>query len=543
MIPYQKECISRGKPCTYDAWQDLPAHRSVVMKTKSCFLTSCCPNCKSTHALAILIAVMASATTHSQWTATILNPSGTNTSESYGAGPASQVGAAKVGVGGVWNAGYWAGSAGSWVNLNPVGFSVSYATAADSNSQVGYTVASGASKAALWTGTAGSFVSLHSPEHNASEAWGVRGGHQVGFTMVSGVRRASLWSGTAASRIDLNPAGAASSIAYATDGDHQVGYASIGGAFKAALWGGTSASFVNLNPTGCLSSTARAADGTRQVGHGYFADFYNHALLWNGTAQSVVDLHPNTGNPLTLESFAYGGHGGWQVGETRNYLSAGSSLYTRLAAAWNGTPGSWESLHGYLPSTMSSSVANGVWSSGETLYVSGWAKNDNTGTNVAVLWTKPLPFRGTLTGSVTLGDYIPSPSGRLLDLQVYSADGSVLEWAVSNVALDPQGTFTVSHRLPDGSYDIRIKASHWLARIVDNVALGPNGNAGLIALINGDVDNDNEVGPGDFGGLSSSFGTVNGDANWNADADLDGDGEVGPSDFGILSASFGLTGD
>ena len=63
------------------------------------------------------------------------------------------------------------------------------------------------------------------------------------------------------------------------------------------------------------------------------------------------------------------------------------------------------------------------------------------------------------------------------------------------------------------------------------------------SLINGDIDGDNEVGPGDFGILSSAFGSVDGDPNWDPEADLDGDGEVGPSDFGILSANFGLSGD
>jgi hypothetical protein len=43
--------------------------------------------------------------------------------------------------------------------------------------------------------------------------------------------------------------------------------------------------------------------------------------------------------------------------------------------------------------------------------------------------------------------------------------------------------------------------------------------------------------------MVQAFGTVRGDALWNADADLDGDGEVTLFDFGILVSHFGLSGE
>jgi hypothetical protein len=64
-----------------------------------------------------------------------------------------------------------------------------------------------------------------------------------------------------------------------------------------------------------------------------------------------------------------------------------------------------------------------------------------------------------------------------------------------------------------------------------------------VSLINGDVDGDNEVTLFDFGALVAAFGSVPGDANWNADADLDGDQEVTLFDFGILVRHFGEIGD
>jgi hypothetical protein len=57
-----------------------------------------------------------------------------------------------------------------------------------------------------------------------------------------------------------------------------------------------------------------------------------------------------------------------------------------------------------------------------------------------------------------------------------------------------------------------------------------------LTLINGDVDQDNEVGPGDFELVISQFGGV-------GSADCDHDGEVGPGDFEIVVRNFGRVGD
>ena len=94
-----------------------------------------------------------------------------------------------------------------------------------------------------------------------------------------------------------------------------------------------------------------------------------------------------------------------------------------------------------------------------------------------------------------------------------------------------------------GMYEITMEGSHWLRESTEGLSFSDDIMGLQFALINGDVDDDNEIGPGDFGALSSAFGSVDGDGNWNLNADLDEDGEVGPSDFGILSANFGLAGD
>src|SRR5262249_38504775 len=68
--------------------------------------------------------------------------------------------------------------------------------------------------------------------------------------------------------------------------------------FHASLWGSPVAAFVDLHPTNLsLSansiSSALGIGGGRQVGSFYdSAVGRRHAVLWDGTADSAVDLHP-----------------------------------------------------------------------------------------------------------------------------------------------------------------------------------------------------------------------------------------------------------
>jgi hypothetical protein len=96
--------------------------------------------------------------------------------------------------------------------------------------------------------------------------------------------------------VDLNPTGATDSVAFGVSGGNQVGFGrgpEFGGG-HALLWNGTAKSVVDLNPAGVQGSVAFGVSGGRQVGFGEGPVFggYAHAFLWSGTAASVVDLHP-----------------------------------------------------------------------------------------------------------------------------------------------------------------------------------------------------------------------------------------------------------
>ncbi len=211
-------------------------------------------------------------------------------------------------------------------------------------------------------------IDLNPSGFDFSEASGVAGGQQVGVgsgPATGGQEHALLWSGTAASVKDLHPSGFedfGGSQAFGVAGGQQVGVAGgniFVGPFIASahalLWSGTAASVVDLTPPGFDSSDAQGVADGQQVGGGTnSALFGQHALLWSGTAASVVDLHP-PGLGFD-ESEALGVGGGQQVG-FRTFGEGLATLGQFHALLWSGTAASVKDLH---PSGFDFSVAQGV---------------------------------------------------------------------------------------------------------------------------------------------------------------------------------------
>jgi hypothetical protein len=178
-------------------------------------------------------------------------------------------------------------------DLHPNGASYSAAYDTDGTRQVGYATFGTFDHAIMWNGSANDYVDLTplTGGYSGAVIRATDGQHQGGYAVISvaggGVSRAMLWSGTAQSAVDLNPGGKwYTSFLDGVFGDQQVGSASDG-FFKAALWRGTAASFVNLHPAGRLGgSGAIDTNDIQQVGY-----IGNHAYLWNGSAESALDLH------------------------------------------------------------------------------------------------------------------------------------------------------------------------------------------------------------------------------------------------------------
>jgi hypothetical protein len=331
------------------------------------------------------------------WTVTNLHPAGVAGAEGVTASVANGVSVDEAGgvqvVGGVVfdqvsHASLWSGAGGataqSWVDLNPDPAVQSVANGVDGGVQVGAIAGFGLQAATMWTGTAASFVNLNPPLATSSTLNAISGNQQVGEAAASSLHSARIWEGTAAT-IDLG-----GYSALGTDGVQQVGYW-LTGSFPftgtaALLWTGSAASLVELEPADAYTSAAYDVDAGQQVGWVKFGGLIDpeHATLWSGSAASVVDLHPAGAD----HSEARGVSHGVQVGEAAVYTPEDPFNAVSHASAWWGTAASWVDLHEFLPAGMfSRSGATGVWSDGATTYVVGFGVTTETGQNQALLWT------------------------------------------------------------------------------------------------------------------------------------------------------------
>jgi hypothetical protein len=216
--------------------------------------------------------------------------------------------------------------------------------------------------------------------------WSAANGMVVGKGVPAGDfnNHSILWTAPGGEPTDLQPAGIEISIGRGTDGVYQVGYGSAPNDFEhALLWQGTAQSMVDVHPTnlpGIQQSGAVGVRGTQQVGFigGPVTDNKLHAALWNGSADSAVDLHPMLLDYF-VESWATATDSVQQVGYGRK-----ADDYRR-ALLWSGTAASAVDLHPpHFNGVSDSSEALGVGGSQQVGYAGG---TSTSGRNHAFLWT------------------------------------------------------------------------------------------------------------------------------------------------------------
>ncbi len=328
----------------------------------------------------VAISSLATSPIHAQWTVTNLQPSTSNSSFAQGNNGSQQVGYAYFGSGP--QAVLWSGTSQSWISLNTAGADQSLAFAIDGSQQAGHLRFGNRFRATVWSGSAASAVNLHpGSDTTDSLVWGAGDGQQVGVFRSGSTDndRPSVWSGTAASWVDLNPTGGQFGQATGASNGQQVGRVFVDGTFRASLWSGTAASWVDLTPSGGQNSNALDISDGWQVGDA-FVDGVQRASLWNGTSESWVDLHPVG----ATSSFGLAIEGDWQAG----YANINGASH---AGVWNGSSETWEDLQLTLPSTVwSYSRANGIWTDGNTLFVSGYGRNEVNGRFEALLWSRSV---------------------------------------------------------------------------------------------------------------------------------------------------------
>jgi len=259
-------------------------------------------------------------------------------------------------------------------------------------------------------------IDLHPNRFESSRALGISDGQQVGWgggPYWEDIHHALLWRGSAASVVDLHPVGFITSEAHGISGGQEVGsgvppegsvrespgLGRLPFPFHALLWSGSAGSVIDLHLTGFTQSYALGVSGGLQVGYGTLGDPGNepanshHAMLWRGSAASVVDLNGG----YTSSSEAWGIAGDQEVGSGKIAVPAG---YARdHALMWHGSPTSVVDLN---PIGFFSSHALGT--SGQEQV--GYGQQD--GDCIGPPPTQALLWRGSSSGAVILkGYYLP----------------------------------------------------------------------------------------------------------------------------------------
>jgi hypothetical protein len=221
----------------------------------------------------------------------------------------------------------------------------------------------------VWSGSAASAIFLQKPDSAGPlvHVLGSGGGQFVGSAGLN--PHALLWNALDTAPIDLNPTdlGFDSSGANGANGTQQVGSGSFHisdypyGRSHALLWSGSADSAVDLHPTsiaGMTDSSAVATDGLQQVGEAWVSATASqpHALLWSGSADSAVDLNPAG----FIDSYANGLANGKQVG----WGDSSATPNSPTALLWTGTAQSVANLHEFLSSEFTSSYASGIDTAG-----------------------------------------------------------------------------------------------------------------------------------------------------------------------------------
>lgn len=201
----------------------------------------------------------------------------------------------------------------------------------------------------------------------------------------------------------LNPDGYSDSDAEVVNNNIQGGYA--GGSATnyyshAFIWAGTANSGVDLNPASFESSAVYGIGGGYEVGQGTTSGGVSHALLWTGTSNAAIDLDP--GNDMG--SNAYGVGGNQQVGTV--YTSSGA----QHAALWTGSAGSFVDLN---PTAVLASEATAT----DGTYQVGYIYTDTYSEHAAV-WT------GSAGSFVDL-----NPAGDVSSQAMAVANGEVVGYA------------------------------------------------------------------------------------------------------------------
>ena len=283
----------------------------------------------------------------------------------------------------------------------------------------------------------------------------------------------------------------------------------------------------NIGAAGELTSEATAVNDLGQVvGSMPVANGSPHAFLYSGGVRFDLGAFPGARVSHALALNNLGQVVGWGLNSA---VVEHAFLYS------NGT---LLDLNDSLDSSGTGWViksACGINDSGQ-IVAQGIAADGN---ERAVLLT---PNAGG-SGNVGLSDFPGDATKVPIALEVRTP-GTLTVLQRRTIFVKPGGTFSFPSVL-QGTFDVSIKASHWLRKTLHNVTFPGTGYVtGLtFSLINGDVNGDNNINLADLNAVSRAWRATPGSPNWNPYADLNSDGTVNLADWNIVSKNWRKIGD
>lgn len=171
--------------------------------------------------------------------------------------------------------------------------------------------------------------------------------------------------------------------------------------------------------------------------------------------------------------------------------------------------------------------------------------SDGTLTSSPATVTINVGARPKITGTVNLGAGWVGDSSTVPVTVELRTPSTLTVIASFSANLTAGGTYSFDLVPPGvpGTYDVAIKASHWLRKVVPSVSFSGTTTNVDVTLINGDVDGNNQTNTDDYLVFSDAFDTAVGDPGYNPNADLNGNGIVETDDYLIYSENFDLQGD
>ena len=242
--------------------------------------------------------------------------------------------------------------------------------------------------------------------------------------------------------------------------------------------------------------------GNQQVGvaKGPFTDDSEHALLWNGSSEGIVDLHPNGFE----HSFVHGLTESYQVGSGTSGSAQNGDL-VRNALLWSGTPDSVVNLHPPDFQSSTAVAAFGDFQVGNGFNQNGFIQNALlwNGTAEGVVNLHPAEFGGSQAADISDGSQVGGGLGEAIGpraLLWYGTAASVVNLHpphgyVSSFAYGVSGDTQVG----SGIVNFATGDSHallWHGAATSFVSLHPDGFDSSTAF---DVAGDHQVGVGRMG--------------------------------------------